>query len=484
MTNALSFLKLLAMTASHQSARLALVRLFAAFICIAYTVAGWSQVDVSPALETIRTNRHMPGMAAMAIKQGHIVAQGAAGYRRQGTNTPFLVTDPVDIGSCTKWMTATIAGRLVDRGVIDWNTRVSDLFTNYPTFNPAFTNVTLDQILCHRGGVQDETTFDATHWSTLMTQTGTVSHLRRWVSDAVLRDAPQVPPGQYLYANQGYTVAATMMEIASGTDWETLIQQEIFTPLRMKTAILGEVFDNVLPPKAPVGHDLNTNTFALTPRLKLPLNFEYHYKASIGAAGYVGLPLNDWAKFINLHTRNYVGDYLTNAAILGRLKLPYDIHQSIGSNDMGRGVVVLYWPFAGENGLYHGGDCFGQDSEFYLWPTNQFSILVAVNCSINKHTSAAINDAVNLLAGYFYAKPSGPLLEDPAASSLVAGGKVVFDYPTLPGLSYMVEASSNLLSSSWTPANGTNGQTATNLKSFYTETNPAPVKFYRVKAAQ
>ena len=468
----------------RQAARSRRVRLSAVCLCLACTHSGWSQIDVSRELETIRTNRHMPGISAMAIKRGHIVAQGAAGYRREGTNTPFLVTDSVDIGSCTKWMTATIAGRLVDRGIIGWNTRVCDLFTNYATINPSFTNVTLDQFLCHRGGVQDETTFDATHWATFMTQTGTVSQLRRWVSDTVLKDAPQVPPGQYLYANQGYTVAATMLEIASGTDWETLIQQEIFAPLRMKTAILGQVFDNALPPKAPVGHDLNTNTFALTPRAKLPLNVEYHYKASIGAAGYVGLALNDWAKFINLHISDYVSDYVTNVDILARLKLPYNIHQSIGSNDMGRGVIVLYSPFARENGLYHGGDCFGQDSEFYVWPTNQFTIVIAVNCSINNFTSAAIGDALTLLAGYFYANPSGPLLEDPAVSSLVVGDKVIFDYLTLPGLSYRVETSSNLLISSWTPANGANGQTATSLKSFYTETNSAPLKFYRVKAAQ
>jgi CubicO group peptidase (beta-lactamase class C family) len=449
-----------------------------------HSVAVWGQVDVSSGLETIRTNRHMPGISGMAIKQGHIVAQGAAGYRRQGTNTPFLVTDPVDIGSCTKWMTATIAGRLVDRGLIDWSTRIADLFTNYPSFNVSFTNVTLDQLLCHRGGVQDETTFDATHWSTFMTQTGTVSHLRRWVSDTVLKDAPQVPPGQYLYANQGYTVAATMLEIASGTDWETLIRQEVFTPIRMEKAALGEVYDNALPPKAPVGHDLDTNTFVLTPRSKLPMNLEYHYKASIGAAGYVGLPLSDWGKFINLHSRNYVSDYLTNAAILARLSLPYDIHQSIGSNDMARGVVVLYSSYAGENGLYHGGDCFGQDSEFYVWPTNQFTILIAVNCSINTYTSAAIGDALNLLAGYFDAKPTGPLLEDPAAVSLAAGTNFVFGYSALPGLPYVVEISSNLLTSGWTAANGTNGQTATNLLQTYTDTNSAAVQFYRVRVSQ
>lgn len=100
------------------------------------------QDDVSSDLETIRVNRNMPGLSAMVIKSGHILAQGATGYRREGSSTPLLVTDPINLGSCTKWMTATIAGRLVDRGIIGWNTRVRDLFDNYLTFNAQFYEVT------------------------------------------------------------------------------------------------------------------------------------------------------------------------------------------------------------------------------------------------------------------------------------------------------------------------------------------------------
>src|SRR5262245_23245139 len=88
------------------------------------------QININGDLETIRTNRHMPGLSAMAIKQGRIIAQGAAGYRRQGVSTPLLVSDRINIASCTKWMTATVAGRLVDKGIISWNTRVRDVFTN------------------------------------------------------------------------------------------------------------------------------------------------------------------------------------------------------------------------------------------------------------------------------------------------------------------------------------------------------------------
>jgi len=141
----------------------------------------------------------------MVIKGGHILAQGATGHRREGSITPLLVTDPINLGSCTKWMTATIAGRLVDRGIIGWNTRVRDLFDNYLTFNTQFYDATLDQLLCHRAGVQQETTFDTNHWSQFLAVIGTntVPQLRRWVANTVLTDAPEVTPGTYLYANTG-----------------------------------------------------------------------------------------------------------------------------------------------------------------------------------------------------------------------------------------------------------------------------------------
>ena len=437
---------------------------------------AWGQVDVSGELETIRVNRNMPGLSAMVVKNGRIMAQGAAGCRREGSVTPLLVTDPVNLGSCSKWMTATIAGRLVDRGIISWNTRVCDLFTNYPAFNPAFTNATLDQFLCHRSGVQQENTFDTNHWSAFLAYFGTVPQLRRWVADTVLTDAPEVTPGNYLYANQGYIVAATMMEIASGKDWETLIQDEIFTPIRMQTATLGQVFDNVLPPKAPVGHDLGVGT-NLVPRLKLPNNYEFHYRASAGPDGYVACTLQDWAKFLHIQATSDISDYLTPATGV-RLQQAYTCACTEG---YGRGIITYNrsWAAPGQ-ALAHGGDIFGEDSLVWMAPALDFIVVAFANCSAaDSSTGLAVNDAATLIVGrYSAAVASGPLLEAPVATSLAVGESIEFDYLTLPGLSYVVETSSNLIGS-WTAVNGTNGQTATSLMTAFTSTNKAPVMFYR-----
>src|SRR5213592_1729165 len=114
--------------------KLPLARLFVALTLLGAPIVARAQVDISANLETYRTNRHMPGLMAVCIKSGRIMAQGAAGYRRQGQPDRLLLTDHVNLASNTKWMTATIAARLVDRGVINWNTRVCDLFTNYHAY--------------------------------------------------------------------------------------------------------------------------------------------------------------------------------------------------------------------------------------------------------------------------------------------------------------------------------------------------------------
>ena len=455
---------------------LALCQPFAVLLGLAGSAHG--QADVSGDLETIRASRNMPGLSAMVVKRGQILAQGATGVRRVGSVTPLQVGDPVNLGSCTKWMTATIAGRLVDRGVVTWNTRIRDVFDNYQTFNALFQNATLDQILCHRAGIQQESTFDNNHWNAFLAVFGTTAQLRRWVSNTVLTDAPEVTPGTYLYANQGYVVAANMLEIASGKDWETLVKDEIFTPIRMQTATLGQVFDNVVPPKTPVGHDLGSGT-TLVPRLRLPNNYEAHYKASAGPAAYVACTLQDWTKFLHIQATSNISNYLTPATGT-RLQQAYT---GAGTEGYGRGIITYNrsWALPGQ-ALMHGGDVFGEDTLVWMAPALDFIVVCYANCSAaDTNTGLALNDVATLLVLRYAAyAPAGPLIEAPSAyPPRRAGNAYALDYTTLPGVAYQVESSSDL--KTWTAANGPSGQSAVNSLSTFTDTIPGTRKFYRVK---
>jgi CubicO group peptidase (beta-lactamase class C family) len=353
--------------------------------------------DLSADLTLIRVYYNMPGLSALALKKGQIVAQGASGYRRQGDPTPLLVTDPINIGSCSKWMTATLAGRLVDRKILSWTTQVHECFSNYNSFHSVFRNATLEQFLAHRSGVQQSTTFYNRHLRELLVQQGSFHQIRSWVAQTVLKDSPEVPPGEYLYANQGYAVAAAMMEQITGRDWESLIQEYVFNPLHMTSATIGVIYDDVVPPKTPVGHDLPLNQTVPIPRPLLSATLLHNDQAATGSGGYIACTLQDWAKFLHAHVTAESTGYLS-AETAAKLKRPY-----IGVEGYGLGVSAYNrtWATPGQ-ALVHSGDIFGQDTVFWMTPSRDLIVAVYTNClSAGTSTGLALDNAAGMLIGRY-----------------------------------------------------------------------------------
>ena len=339
----------------------------------------------------------MPGLSAMAIKDGRVVAQGAAGVRRLGDSTPLLISDRLNIASNTKWMTATLAGRLVERGIIRWETRVRDLFTNSPSYDAAFLDVTLEQLLANRGGVQQGKTFEQRYWAALMSRTGTIAVTRRWVAETVLKDPPEVAPGKYLYSNQGYTAAAVMMEIASGKTWEQLMEEEIFGPLKMTGASMGIVYNNEVPAKAPVGHDLPKGETNSVPRRSMRGERHSNYQASHGPGGFVACTFEDWAKFLRIRTGANAGSYLKPETIR-KLQTPF---KEDGSYALGVMAVDRPWAKPGK-ALTHNGDIFGQNTVIWMAPELNLIVMVFTHCrSADNSTSQALDDTASMLVRQF-----------------------------------------------------------------------------------
>jgi CubicO group peptidase (beta-lactamase class C family) len=74
---------------------------------------------------------------------------GAWGQRRiEPSPQPMLPETAFDIASVSKvFATATLTGKLVERGWISWNTRLSAVFPNYP-----WKNIELEHLLSHTAG--------------------------------------------------------------------------------------------------------------------------------------------------------------------------------------------------------------------------------------------------------------------------------------------------------------------------------------------
>ena len=83
---------------------------------------------INDVLAPIRDEHHLPGLIGAILTGDGLAAIGAVGIRKIGSPEPIQVTDQVPLASCTKSMTATLAGLLVDEGKLKWGSTIAEVF--------------------------------------------------------------------------------------------------------------------------------------------------------------------------------------------------------------------------------------------------------------------------------------------------------------------------------------------------------------------
>jgi CubicO group peptidase (beta-lactamase class C family) len=256
--------------------------------------------DLAALLEPIRARAKLPAMGAAIISHGKVVAIGATGVRKAGGSTPVTIHDRWHLGSDTKAMTATLIAGLVEEGKLSWDTKVREFFRErVPEVDPAWSDVTLEQLLCHRGGVPADLGADGL-WGRLWSFKGTNREARMELARGVLKRPPLSKPGEkYLYSNAGFAIAGAMAEEVTDTPWEELMARRLFAPL----GITGFGFGAPGTPRQedqPWGH-----TGANTPIEPGPGGDN---PPAIGPAGTANMTLEDWAKFVAAHIAGERGE--------------------------------------------------------------------------------------------------------------------------------------------------------------------------------
>lgn len=247
---------------------------------------------LEPYLDTVRAEFDLPAIAAAFVKDGEIVAIGATGIRAVGRNETVKRDDRFHLGSNTKSMTATIAGALVDDGLIGWDTTVgSVLGEEVEGMNPALAAVTLGELLSHSSGIPSDNEATVRVYEVADRFEGNpdeqrLEAIRQWKDEV-----PKVPEGSpFQYSNLGYLIAGAMMEHVAGKPWEELIEEHVFAPLGLSSAGLGPqaTFGRY---DAPVGHAIGEDGKA-APRFWGPAADN---PMLIGPAGIAHMSIGDYA---------------------------------------------------------------------------------------------------------------------------------------------------------------------------------------------
>lgn len=156
------------------------------------------------------------GAAVAIVRHGAVIFNRCYGNQR--------VSTPLYVASAGKWVAAATIAAVVDSGKLSWDDKVSKWL---PEFTGPTGQATLRQLLSHTAGFLPYQPA-AAHVDDYQTLQEAVAHI-------VPLEAGSTPGSVFQYGGLSMQVAGRMAELATGKDWETLFQETIARPLRMKS---------------------------------------------------------------------------------------------------------------------------------------------------------------------------------------------------------------------------------------------------------
>ena len=266
--------------------------------------------NINDLLQPLLSEYQLPSVAAVVISNGQVVAQGAVGERKAGDSTPVTINDQYLLGSCTKAMTATIMGMLVQQGKLNWTSAMEDIFPEMKAeMLPQFRDVTILELLSMTAGLPSNlinlgyppgTT--AEYWlgsaEPLMQQRYEYTKDFLCQPDSPAVEALPVPGTTFLYSNVDYVIAGAIAERITGKSWENLITNMLFKPLGITDAGFSFSMATGYEINQPWQHDYYSGQ-------EIPIPPDYTpdltgIPSVMYPAGGVHLSIPDWAKFITM----------------------------------------------------------------------------------------------------------------------------------------------------------------------------------------
>ena len=191
---------------------------------------------VDGAVEALLTkHKALPGVTVSVVKDGEIALLKGYGLADVDTGTPV---DPsrslFRIGSITKTFTGLAVWQMVDRGLLDLDADVNTYLRDFQIPEAFGEPITLRHLINHRSGFEDGLAghlFVRSPEEVMPMGEYLVRHMRKRVR----------PPGQSsTYTNYGLTLAGYIVEVVSGQDFASYLDEHIFGPLDMRHSTIRD----------------------------------------------------------------------------------------------------------------------------------------------------------------------------------------------------------------------------------------------------
>ena len=192
-----------------------------------------AKVDLSAVdarMQSIMARYRLDGASLWVSKNGRTVLT-----RHYGGYGP---TTRIPIASASKWVSALVLARLVERGTLRWDSTVGEWWPTAPADKRA---ITLAQLFSHTSGLPgDESGCLGNPLTTLQACAG-----------QILAGPMIAAPGSaFAYGGLSMQVAGAMAERATGRNWDALFDAEVRRPLELSATDYG--FTSTAPGNVPM----------------------------------------------------------------------------------------------------------------------------------------------------------------------------------------------------------------------------------------
>ena len=322
-------------------------------------------------VESLVEKYQVPAVS-LAVWRDNQLYRAAAGILNRETGTTVMSDSIFQIGSITKVFTASLVMQLVDEGRIELDRPVKQYLSDFQIADPNATKtITVRQLLNHTNGMMGDFFPDDAHAEGNL--------IARYVDRCNL--LPQIhPPGaHYSYSNAAFAIAGRLIEVVSGVSWFTAIENRIFKPLAMQTAVARPT--EVLRYSAAMGHVLNSEASE-----KWRLADECYLTLGQAPAGStLMMSASDLIKFAKVHLNHGQTEsgssWLSSSAVNQMQESQFHLPPLSGVFDQFVGVAwgKSIFKQSGTTMVSHNGATLGFESMLRLIPEQNLAFAVLVN---------------------------------------------------------------------------------------------------------
>lgn len=329
--------------------------------------------------ERVRSDVAADGIGGItaAVVAGHrVVWSEGFGWANRHARTPARTDTIYRIGSITKTFTAVVLAQLVDRGTIALDDPVERYLPEIRGLpSPAgATPITFRQLASHTAGLIREPQLAGA-------ASGPIAEWEAKVLASIPHTALDSSPGdRYSYSNIGFGILGLTLSRAAKTPFMALVENGIFTPLRMTSSTFIATTRARFRPLLSIGY----NNTGLTIDTSTPAreHLGRGYKVPNGG---IYSTVGDLAKFIGALTG--AGKTVTSET----MRLAMMTNQTLEAGDYGYGFGLELFSAPGAITVVgHGGGVAGYTAQIAFDPESKVGVILLRNYNSGRTNLAAV----------------------------------------------------------------------------------------------